>query len=439
MELGNLYQAQRIASDVVNPPIFPCYSEKYLESKEGVHYAALQVYSTVYTCVSLVGEALSALIALVKFVAVSIFELFEPILKPLLDTVFPINHVSGCRRFVCIPRTWELSLGKTLYDGMTGNYVEVGATYGDHMEETVSKVFHQIERSNPDILNPHVEKDKFEYHVKTVHQSQVNAFAMMGGGMVVFSELVKEVQKAINENKFQETTIEFPDGSTATVDLSGLTVDDVLAGLMGHEMTHVASRHSIISIIGGLFRQAVLFIAAFFLNHQLKANDQEYQVLVNKPANQRSRQEERLLEEKEEEFERASQVLEMVATKLNALLGLNYSRAHEYEADITGLYMSEKAGYNPLGAIYLQEVLGQSHDAETLDSIHRNFEWLFTHPHSSNRKRALFAGLQELSPDVLEGRVVWAAPKEDRYDTGKGANAAMRYAKEQMDPAVATT
>ncbi len=432
VDLKNLYEAQKISSEVVNPPLFLQFDKKFTESQEGLTYAAIQVYSGLYSTVSVINSGLKGLISAIIYVASMIFELIKPAIEPILNAVFPINPVNGERHFIGVPRSWELSLGKLLYDSMTAQYVEVGSHYGNQMEKTVSDVFHQIERSNSEILNPAKEEIKFDYHVKTVHSNQVNAFAMMGGGMVIFSKLVEDIRNALKNNEIQTTTIEFADGSIATVDLTRLTEEDVLAGLVGHEVTHVASRHSVFSLLGAVIRQIVLFIARFFLIHSLKSNDQEYQALVNKPSHERTFHEQYLLQKKEEDYDRVNSWIAWISHKLNAVLGLSYSKMHEYEADITGLYMSSKAGYNPLGAIYLQEVLGKGHKEGYLDLVHRNFEFLFTHPHRNNRERSLFAGLQKLCPNALDGRVTWTPPKVDGYDTSENAPLALRYAREQM-------
>ena len=69
------------------------------------------------------------------------------------------------------------------------------------------------------------------------------------------------------------------------------------------------------------------------------------------------------------------------------LIGLKYSREHEREADVAGVDYMVVAGYNPYGAVELQQMLQKQ------DKV-RPAEFLSTHPSSENRVISLNARIQ---------------------------------------------
>ena len=69
------------------------------------------------------------------------------------------------------------------------------------------------------------------------------------------------------------------------------------------------------------------------------------------------------------------------------LIGLKYSRVHEREADVAGLDYMVTAGYNPYGALELQQMLQKQNRI-------RPAEFLSTHPSSENRIISLNARIR---------------------------------------------
>ncbi len=69
------------------------------------------------------------------------------------------------------------------------------------------------------------------------------------------------------------------------------------------------------------------------------------------------------------------------------LMGLKYSREHEREADVAGLDYMVVAGYNPYGAVELQQMLQEQ------DNV-RPAEFLSSHPSPKNRIISLNARIQ---------------------------------------------
>ncbi len=404
MTTNVLHRSQSAASDVFQTHLLPCYSQEHVQSQGGM---GLSCYSKVYNLIDGIDSSLKGISSAISEAANNTV---GRIMRPLLDFVYPVNPINGNRHFLGISRRIEKMLGDwVFYPLATGNLREtqelLPGTY-ERIADKVESVFSRLKDTNQDLLNPPDETTKFDYRVKTVLSSKINAFAVPAGGMVVFTQLVKEIDAAIKSNAITETTVEFADGSKVRVDLSQVTLEDVLAALMGHEMTHVASRHSIVAIFGNLIRSIVLGIGRLALITYLKHTDKEYEALSKKPASELQQHEIDALANKEQLYSKLNDVFEWAEEKAKELVGLFNSRKNEYEADVTGTYFAHRAQFNPLGAIYLQEILNQNKSG-IMDWMHKNLELLYTHPYGENRKRAIFAAITETAPESLKGRVTW--------------------------------
>ncbi|MEP5762457.1 MAG: M48 family metallopeptidase [Litoreibacter sp.] len=140
-----------------------------------------------------------------------------------------------------------------------------------------------------------------------------NAFAMPGGTVVMTDEFVKTFAN-----------------------------DDVLAGVLGHELGHVVEQHG----LNQLYRSLSIYILIAFL-----AGD-------------------------------TGPILEDVVLEGNLLLSLSYSRKHENSADQFGLRLADDAGFNPAGLRKFFE-FATKHEAPSQN------EWLSTHPSSERRMEAI--------------------------------------------------
>lgn len=426
--INDLYLSQTKALNSFKGHPFLPYNEEYIKTQQGLSGYSTWISSVAY-------NAVEGMICIKNFAQKTVNDAYkalgEPslpkLIKNVMDLTFPVNVVNGQRRFCLIPKSWEKALGDYVFYplatmGMTESH-ETLASNGVPIAEKVDTVFHQLVASNQMLLNPSKDTVTFNYRVKTVSSSQINAFAAPGGGMVVFSQLVKEIDEAIRQKKIKETTIHFADGSTATVDLSDVKTEDVLAALIGHEMTHAASRHSMVALLAKGVRSILMTIGRFALMSLMKSNDETYQRLKDIPDHQRTAEERNALQKKEKTFESMNHVLSWIEDKMSALLNLFHSRKNEYEADITGAFMAEQAGFNPLGALYLQEVLSSENDF-----IHKHLEFLFTHPYKENRKRALFTAIHTFDPSLTNTHTKkWNLV--DMYDVSR-LNAALNTARE---------
>ncbi len=139
---------------------------------------------------------------------------------------------------------------------------------------------------------PAQDRNTWDYKFHVLDSKEVNAFALPGGNMFMFTGLYEK-----------------------------LTSDDALAGVTGHEMTHVRMQHWAKAYAAQQKRSLVLggLLSIF----------------------------------------RGGQIAQTAAGLYNGFTGLKYSRGEEDQADAGGLQNMVAAGYNPQGMIDLFQTLNQ--------------------------------------------------------------------------------
>jgi Zn-dependent protease with chaperone function len=148
-----------------------------------------------------------------------------------------------------------------------------------------------------------------------------NAFALPGGTVVMTDAFVQEFGQ-----------------------------DDILAGVLGHEIAHVVDQHG----LKRLYRSLSVAVLIAFL-----AGD-------------------------------VGPILEDIVLEGNVLLSLSHSRAQERDADAFGLRLAADAGYDPDGlAVFFERLLQEYGAGDESD-------WLSTHPSSAERVRDIRAMIEAL-------------------------------------------
>lgn len=393
-----LYRAQRAGHESVRSRFFPEVSQEYVGSQTGIKGKALHGYLLAQRAVTWIRETAAPATSFISSGVRAGGDFIGEKVRPVADFAFPLNPINGRRHFVGIPRKVEKFLGEYLFYPLSTRSLG-GRTFealrGEGIADKVEGVLGRLRDANQSFLNPEGETP-FEYRVLTVASQQVNAFATPGGGMVVFSQIVKEIDGAV-QSELGSTTVTLADGSEVEVDLSRVTTEDILAALMGHEMTHAASRHSMTSLTIQLIQSVVFKLGRMGLIIYLKSQDKEYQRLSRD-----NRNSEEFLR-KEARYDTINTFLAKLEERLiHPLSKLFHSRKHEYEADITGTFFAHQAGYNPLGALALQQILLDKSGKGIGDSLHKHLEILYTHPYGENRKRAIYAAIKEISPQLFQ-------------------------------------
>ncbi len=167
---------------------------------------------------------------------------------------------------------------------------------------------------------------EFKLLIADVHLP--NAFALPGGTVVVTQGLLYEV---------------WPENGTGS--------DDVMAGVLAHEIGHVVERHG----LENLYSSSAVYLLMSLI------------------------------------FGDAGMLFEHVLVNGQALLELAYSRDHERSADDFGLALSRQAGYDPEGLIGFLERIQAMEEAEGFAMP----AWASTHPNTQKRIRRLREQLQE--------------------------------------------
>jgi predicted Zn-dependent protease len=141
--------------------------------------------------------------------------------------------------------------------------------------------------------------------------------------------------------------------------------DDQIAGIMGHEVGHVAGEHARERMSLNMISQAAV------VGGSVLGSTQFSKKCKSVPANQR--------QSCMNSANRNAQML-VAALGIGTQIGLvlPYSRRHESESDLLGVNYMYKAGYNPYEAVRLWEKMAA-------DNPSRQPEFLSTHPDPRNR------------------------------------------------------
>ena len=137
---------------------------------------------------------------------------------------------------------------------------------------------------------------------------------------------------------------------TGILDILKLT-DDEVAMIMGHEIAHALREHA----RERMAKQTLTNVGALAVG-----------VLVGGNAGE-------------------------LARGAGSLLGLKFSRDDEREADLVGMELAARAGYDPRAGVTLWEKMSRAAKGQPM-------EWFSTHPSSSSRIDAIKANLKDVMP-----------------------------------------
>jgi predicted Zn-dependent protease len=177
----------------------------------------------------------------------------------------------------------------------------------------------------------------FQYSFDIIDSKEVNAFALPGGPVFFYTGL-----------------------------LDKLSTEDQVAGVLGHELTHIRNEHWAKQYADETKRGLGLSI----LLYALKANRTIGQI---------------------------TNVLNTVA------FGLRYSRDHESEADQVGFELMVSSGYNPQGIVDVMRVLAKQGSGGP--------EWLNSHPDSNRRADTMQARIKAMPNAQFPAQRPWLATR----------------------------
>ena len=175
---------------------------------------------------------------------------------------------------------------------------------------------------------PEAETDKREIVVRILDDENINAFALPDGHVYLFRGIVEECE-----------------------------TDDMVAGVMAHEFTHVFHNHH--SSMGERqLRGMVIGLLAVVTTGEVEAA--------------------------------------LLGEMLAASMVETYGRSAEEDADRTGVIWSVQAGYDPLAFLELMQILEQ----DAIHSPEPGGNYFTIHPHPDDRMADIKATLEELGVDV---------------------------------------
>ena len=178
---------------------------------------------------------------------------------------------------------------------------------------------------------PHVKQNPnpAQWEVKVFEDDQANAFALPGYKIGVYTGLLKYAKN-----------------------------QDQLAAVMGHEVAHVIAKHSNERVSSQLATETGLSMASAILGGTQTENS----------------------------------TLIMAGLGLGVQYGITlpYSRSHESEADLIGLELMAKAGFNPEESVTLWQNMSQAGTAAP--------EFMSTHPSSDSRIKQLRERIPKVQP-----------------------------------------
>lgn len=178
---------------------------------------------------------------------------------------------------------------------------------------------------------------RYQFHL-LADPKTINAFALPGGQIFITEGLLDKLQ-----------------------------TEAQLAGVLSHETGHVIQRHAAQHMAKGQLGQILVMATGVGASDYDPSHGQQAAV---------------------------------IASVVNKLLELRYTRKDELEADQWGLILMSEAGYDPKAMLEVMKILEQSAPGGHQPEI------LLTHPYPKNREEQIKAYLEAHppSPDLTEGR-----------------------------------
>jgi len=161
--------------------------------------------------------------------------------------------------------------------------------------------------------------------------------------------------------------------------LTEMNSEAELAAVLGHEIVHAAARHSARQMSRGMLLQAAVIGTA------IMSSDSDYANLAIGGANIGAQ-----------------------------LISQRYGRAAELESDLYGMQYMSRAGYDPQGAVELQETFVRLSEGRSTDWLSGLFS---SHPPSQDRVRANIQTAATLPTGGETGESRYRAAMEKTFDT----------------------
>ena len=297
----------------------------------------------------------------------------------VFDYFYGVNPVLERRELGYLPVWVEKGMGNMMYPMMT---LSQGGTMNHHFE--LPKV-NQILGN----LKAHAKRD-LPYEVKILNKDVVNAWCLPGGKMAIYKRILERIDYFVNNKEAMGLKGYTHPETGEFISYQSVTKNDVIAALLGHEMTHADARHAARKLELSFLAQIGIFGLSFWTKGWIDNKES----LLEKNISQLSAEEVKKEKDVIESYRKTHKFFFNWAVKLGVELYFLWgSRSHELEADKYGTRLAVEAGYNPAGALFLQEILKkESHGLyDYLPTWYQRIQGLWSsHPPSTERQAALF-------------------------------------------------
>ncbi|MDH5716813.1 MAG: M48 family metallopeptidase [Spirochaetia bacterium] len=111
------------------------------------------------------------------------------------------------KSYILIPEKFDIYLGRSVYEQMFSDFKKCENTT---LNKEIEKIFHMLPKEN----------QEFNYSIEIIKYNIFNAFALPGGKIIIFNELIEKSKSPEN-----------------------------IAGVLAHELSHIEKRHAIQQLV----------------------------------------------------------------------------------------------------------------------------------------------------------------------------------------------
>lgn len=236
------------------------------------------------------------------------------------------NEITGEKQHLSLSADQEIAMGLQSAPKMIAEMG--GAVRGTAYDDLVRRVGRRlVERTD---AAKTVYRDRFEFHLLN-DQRAINAFALPGGQIFITAALLSRLSA------------------------DGQSIDEnMLAGVLGHEIGHVVARHSAEKLAQMELAQGLTGAVSMATYDPQSPGSGAY-----------------------------------IAQMVSNMLTLKYGRDQELQSDDLGVRFMLQAGYDPEKLIHVMEVLKQAAGPNSTP------EFQSTHPDPENRKEHIQAAIRK--------------------------------------------
>jgi Zn-dependent protease with chaperone function len=309
------------------------------------------------------------------------------------DFVLPKNPATKRRGFHVIPTRVEKFLGAALYPthlANAGGYIDVKNCPNEKHRE-----YAQLVKEIGEKLAAYSPRAGLDFEFEVVNSPEDNAWCLPGGKIAINLGLIERLSKTTEKYGL----------------ITSFTLEDKIAAVLSHEITHATARHSGRTIEFRLFLVTafvvVKYAVDYFINRYYKKERESYNNEIEsfKKSPKSADQIQELLKQNEtmKHIENLKKINSWVFDHMASLcirgLTLCAGRAHELEADKYGMHLLYNIyGMKPESAVWLQEYFKAMHPQKAgiswIDRIVHVFTG--THPTLDERLAANKKTLEEL-------------------------------------------